>query len=75
MKGDNPENLICPRCDNSKDFTVHDCGPDSYEDDVFYLSYTCDRCGLWYDGWRYDWYEDVVNWREVEFASKYKKEV
>jgi len=64
----------CPRCGGTK-FTEHDCGPDSYEDDIFYLSYSCDNCGLWYDGWDDAWYIDVEHWQDVENAKEYKSEV
>jgi len=65
----------CPRCD-STDFDEHDCGPDSYEDDITYTSYSCKKCGLWYDGWRDDWLiqtdgTNVEYWNDSEDAVPY----
>lgn len=64
------EELVCPRC-GGKEFTEHDCGPDGYDDDIFYLSWSCDACGLWFDGWDDKWYIDVDNWTETEDAKEY----
>ena len=61
----------CPRCGGTE-FTEFDCGPDSYENDIFYTSYKCKRCGLWYDSWREKWYVGVDSWRDVEDAEEYK---
>lgn len=62
--------MICPRCQGTS-FTEHDCGPDSYEDDIFYISESCDGCGLWYDGWRNKWLIDVASWTEAEDAKEF----
>jgi hypothetical protein len=42
--------MKCPRC-KCTEFKEIDCGPDSYEDDIFYTSYICKDCGLYYSGW------------------------
>jgi len=61
----------CPRC-GSTEFLDLDCGPDTWDDDVTYISYKCEKCGLWYDGWHNKWYINVDSWQEVEEAEEYK---
>lgn len=60
----------CPRCGNTT-FDEIDCGPDSYEDDIFYISQRCTKCGLWHSGWTDKWLIDVDNWRDEEDAEEY----
>ncbi len=64
------DTLQCPRCGGT-DFTEHDCGPDSYDDDIFYISESCNRCGLWHDGWTDRWLVDVESWIDEEDAEEY----
>ena len=61
---------VCPRCGGTE-FEEIECGPDTWEDDVFYISYRCKKCGLWYDGWTEKWYVDVDSWMDVEDAQEY----
>ena len=68
--------LKCPRCDG-KEFWDRDCGPDSWDDDIYYLSYVCKKCELWFDGWVDDWLilKDGTNvkcWQETEGAIPYR---
>lgn len=63
--------MICPKCNNTT-FHEIDCGPDSYEDDVFYISYKCKKCGLWLSGWTDKWLLNVDNWLDEEDAEEYK---
>lgn len=67
------ENLVCPRCGGTE-FYDHDCGPDSYEDDIFYLSYSCKDCKLWYDGWSHKWLIDCEGWIAAEDCEEYKSD-
>ena len=64
--------LICPRCGNT-DFVEVDCGPDSYDDDIFYISDICTSCNLWHSGWTDMWLVDVENWKDEEDAEEYTK--
>lgn len=66
-----PSQQDCPRC-GGKDFLEHDCGPDTYDDDITYTSYQCKSCGLWYDGWRDKWLIDVECESDEEGAKEYK---
>lgn len=65
-----PNGTQCPRCGRSE-FDDHDCGPDSYEDDIFYISWSCRHCGLWLSGWTDRWLIDVEFWRDEETAHEY----
>ena len=67
------DKLICPRC-GSSDFDEIDCGPDSYEDDIAYESYRCQKCSLWYDGWGDKWFDNINSWQDVEGAEEWKPE-
>lgn len=60
----------CPRC-NGNDFRQVECGPDSYEDDIFYMSTICNNCGLYYSGWTGKWLVDVEGWRDEEDAEEF----
>jgi ribosomal protein S27AE len=58
----NTEPLTCPRC-HGTDFTEIDCGPDSDDDDITYMSFIytnhlCQRCGLFHEAWDDKWYLD-----------------
>ena len=64
--------MQCPRCKN-KQFKEVDCGPDSYEDDVFYISDICTKCGLYNCGWTDNWLIDCKSWVEEESAEEYKE--
>jgi len=79
------KDLVCPRCGNkniNETFYERDCGPDTWDDDIAYTSYICDKCELWYDGWKDEWLinkdgTNVEDWIESEDAieySEYKKE-
>ena len=68
--------MKCPRCGNTA-FSERDCGPDSYDDDITYTAYICNKCGLWFDGWVDKWLinEDGSNldsWREAEDAIEFE---
>lgn len=65
--------ICCPRCGNTR-FDEIDCGPDSYEDDIFYISYRCTECGLWLDGWSNEWYADIEDWKDTENAKPWRKQ-
>jgi hypothetical protein len=65
--------MECPRC-GGIEFAQVDCGPDSYDDDIFYISDVCKKCGLWHDGWDDKWYANVESWREVEDADEWQSE-
>lgn len=60
----------CPRC-GCEEFEEHDCGPDNWDDDIFYLSYACKRCGLWYSGWTNKWLINCESWRDEEDAEEF----
>lgn len=62
--------MECPRC-KSTEFREVDCGPDGYDDDIFYTSEVCQQCGLWLDGWTEKWYVGIEFWQEVEDAGVY----
>lgn len=65
----------CPRCGGTE-FSEHDRGPDSYDDDIFYISEKCLKCGLWLDGWTHEWFEseDAMDNDEAPWtASKEEK--
>lgn len=64
---------FCPRC-GCEELDEHDCGPDGYDDDIAYTSYSCDECGLWYDGWRGRWLINCDSWIDEEDAEIYKKD-
>jgi len=65
----------CPKC-GKQDYSEHDCGPDSWDDDIAWTSYRCKGCSLWYDGWSGKWYEDIEAWQDVdEYAKPYQVEV
>lgn len=64
------EDFLCPRC-GSREYRQHDCGPDSYHDDLAWTSDECVVCGLWYGGWTDKWYVDVYNWRDEGDAEEY----
>jgi len=64
------EPKVCPRCGYT-DFRDVDCGPDSWDDDIFYISYVCKKCSLWYDGWKNKWLvlndgSNVTSWQETD---------
>lgn len=61
----------CPKCDNTK-FNEHECGADTYDDDVYYISFSCTKCGLWFDGWSGKWFEGVDNWRDTEDKESFE---
>ena len=61
----------CPKCNNTE-FNEHDCGADTYDDDISYSSFSCTECGLWFDGWVEKWYEGVDNWRDVEDREPFR---
>lgn len=61
----------CPRCGSTDITSDIDCGPDSWDDDIYYHSEKCNQCGLWHDGWDDKFYIDVDNWRETEYAEEY----
>jgi ribosomal protein S27AE len=63
--------LTCPRCGSTR-FREVDCGPDTYEDDIFYISQVCTNCGLWLSGWTDRWLVDVESWRDEEDAKEYQ---
>lgn len=65
--------MQCPRCKGEK-FTEKDCGPDSYEDDIFYISYVCDGCKLYNSGWTDKWLIDCEYWQDEEDAEEFKPE-
>lgn len=46
---------ICPRCGHNE-FTEHDAGPDTWEDDISYTIYVCEKCGLQYTTWSDKWF-------------------
>ena len=62
---------ICPRC-GGEVFKEIDCGPDSYDDDFFYISKICKKCGLYNSGWTDKWFIDCKNWRDEEDAEEFK---
>ena len=62
--------ILCPRC-HSKEFAEIDCGEDTYDFDLVYMSERCKVCGLWHDGWCDNWYIDVESWRDIEDAEIY----
>lgn len=65
------ETRHCPKCNNTE-FIEHDCGPDTYEDDITYTSFSCIKCGLWFDGWISKWYENVTSWSDTEGEEPYE---
>ena len=64
--------MICPRCKGTE-FKEIDCGPDGYEDDIFYLSDICKKCGLYFSGWTNKWYIDCDNWTDEEDSEEYEE--
>lgn len=56
----------CPHCKGFV-FREVDCGPDTYEDDISYLSYECAACKLWFDGWQGKWLLGIDS--EEEYKS------
>ncbi len=64
--------MQCPRC-KTEQFKEIDCGPDSYEDDIFYISYICIKCGLYNSGWTDKWLIECSSWIEEEDAEEYKE--
>lgn len=71
MKSKFGADLICPRCNGEK-FDEHESGPDSYDDDIIYTSYSCNNCHLWFSDWTGKWYKDCTNWQEEEAENEYK---
>lgn len=69
----NEDRMVCPRCGGTQ-FSQRDCGPDGWDDDIFYISDVCETCGLWHDGWTDKWYVDVDTWSDVEGADEYQSE-
>ena len=63
--------MNCPRCNGEK-FREIDCGPDSYEDDISYVSELCEKCGLYHSGWTGKWLIDCENWIDEEDAEEFK---
>lgn len=57
------DDLICPRC-GGREFRELDCGPDSWEDDIYYISHLCQACGLYYSGWTERWLIDCDTWQD-----------
>jgi hypothetical protein len=49
---DQPQPKSCPRCKGT-DFREIDCG---MADDIFWNSYVCRSCGLYYSGWSRQWF-------------------
>lgn len=68
-----PDHDACPRCGGTV-FTEHDCGPDSYDDDVTWAAWSCNTCGLWYSGWSDTWYVDVEWCQDEEDAEAFTAE-
>lgn len=68
---DQHKDLICPRC-GGREFIEHECGPDTYEDDVAWISYTCKNCRLRYAGWREVWVDNCETWQEEEDAVEWQ---
>lgn len=64
------ETMICPRCGNTE-FEELFSGPDSYEDDVTWMSYICTQCRLYYSSWTDKWYVDCETWQDEEDAEEY----
>lgn len=62
--------LTCPRC-HSTEFTNVDCGPDTYEDDIFYISHICIGCKLWWNGWDGKWLVGCETYGESLDAMEY----
>ena len=60
----------CPRC-HGTGFIEHDCGPDTYDDDISYISFSCRNCGLWYSGWTDKWLIDCDGWRDEENGKEF----
>lgn len=63
--------LKCPRCGGTQ-FRELDCGPDSYDDDIVYVSQVCIGCGLYHSGWTDKWLIDCASWRDEDDAKEYK---
>jgi predicted nucleic-acid-binding Zn-ribbon protein len=61
----------CPRCGHTE-FYQHDCGPDSYDDDISWIAFACKNCGLYYSTWADKWLIDCTNWRDEEGAEAYE---
>lgn len=61
---------LCPACFGTN-FIEHDCGPDTYDDDITYTSHECSACGLWFDGWRDKWLVDVHDSLEEDGAKEF----
>lgn len=62
--------MKCPRCNNTK-FNEIDCGPDSYEDDITYISEICTKCDLYLSGWTNKWLINCDNWRDEDGAEEF----
>jgi len=62
--------MTCPRCGGSN-FTERDCGPDTYDDDIFYISEVCTGCGLWHSSWTDRWLVDCTTWQDEEDAKEF----
>ena len=46
----------CPKC--GKDMIELDGGPDSYDDDISWVSDYCEDCRYGHHGWTDEWIED-----------------
>lgn len=46
--------MVCPTCGGTE-FRDRDGGPDSYEDDIFYIDEVCTNCGTYLHGWTDKW--------------------
>jgi hypothetical protein len=62
--------MNCPRCNGIK-FIEHDCGSDSYDDDICWSSQSCEVCGLWHSNWTDKWYIDCASWRDEDDAEEF----
>lgn len=65
------EQLTCPRCGGTEFYDI-DCGPDSWDDDIFYISERCKKCELWHDGWNDNWYDNIDSWQDTEYETPFQ---
>lgn len=61
--------LFCPECKEEKEFFEVDCGPDTYDDDIAYTSYICEKCKIYCDGWNDNWYEEGTVWTDLDYSD------
>lgn len=60
----------CIRCNNIK-FEEEDIEAETVDDDIAYSLYFCEVCGLCYNGWSREWYQNFTMGHDIEYADIY----